>query len=310
MVEEATIEQQSIDTSNEIDTTQEPSVSGDTSTVQTQEPIEQTQEAETENNEKKPKYETLEAALEAYSNLEKKLGEQSAELGELRKTKELADKLQQEQLEFVRSYGFNNVDEFKRHQTEVQSVAEIARFEADRYAQYLEHCNYPDEVRDLLVKYRKNPTKDLMNIIEAEFPLDVVKQVSADVAILKGHLQAQRVQQQEQEVYNSAKAYLDENVNKYAEEFKNPAFVKLFGEAFKAYGCELDTDFFVSMMKDYAKSVIKAAGVKNSIALENKAITDEITGLTTTGESQPKTQEKNILEMSEAEIRKELRKYK
>ena len=55
MVEEATIEQQSIDTSNEIDTTQEPSVSDDTSTVQTQEPIEQTQEAETENNEKKPK---------------------------------------------------------------------------------------------------------------------------------------------------------------------------------------------------------------------------------------------------------------
>ena len=63
-------------------------------------------------------------------------------------------------------------------------------------------------------------------------------------------------------------------------------------------------------MRQYAQSVIKANGIKNSIALENSNATDEIAGLTGVGSSQPAPQEKNILEMTEDEVRKELRKYR
>lgn len=300
---EATIENQDVQVAdNSADLgTQEPS-NDDNSQTQNQEPA-QTQEA----TEQVGKFKTLEDANKSYLELEKKFGEQSNEVGDLRKKADLAEKLQrqidEQALKTAQDNGFNTVQEFENHQ-------EVIKFEADSYAKYLKECEFPEEMVNMLAEYRRNPSKDLLNAIEAEFSVDTVKKVAGDVAILKGQLQQKENEALESQVYNSAREYLDVNVNKYSEKFQNPAFAALYGEAFRAFGCDLDTDKFVSLMDDYASSVLKAAGIKNGIALENSQITDEIAGLTNTTSNSPRGQEKNILEMTEDEMRKELRKYK
>ena len=293
---------------NSIDTTsqQEPSDNGDNSQGAANQEPENSGEG-TENGQKNPKFKTYEDALAGYAELEKKLGEQSNELGELRKQAEVAKELQKQidaqKLQEAQSKGFDSVEEFETNH-------EVVNFEADEYAKYLDKCDYPEEMVKLLAEYRKNPSPETLSLIEADFPVEVLKQVAGNVAILKGQLQEKRNEALSNQVYNSAKEYLDVNVNKYEQEFKNPAFAALYGEAFRAYGCDLDTDKFVSLMRQYAQSVIKANGIKNSIALENSNATDEIAGLTGVGSSQPAPQEKNILEMTEDEVRKELRKYR
>lgn len=266
--------------------------------------------SEEENEAKKQKFDTLEAALEGYNNLEKKLGEQSQELGELRKIKADAENMQKKQLEIVQSYGFNSIEDFERHQAAQLDNLSLAKYQADLYAKHLDECVNADEVGSLLVQYRNNPNKELLEAIEAEFSTDTLKEVAGNVAIYKGQLEQEKIQAQEQQIYNSAKEYLDFNVNKYSEEFKNPAFTEFYGEAFKACGCDLNTDRFVELMRNFAASVLRSAGIKNGIANENKLITDEIAALTDGTAAQGSPKEKDILTMTEEEMRKELRKYR
>lgn len=304
---EATIEapQDETITDNSVDVeTQEPSDNGDNSEAQKQEPVENEggqQEAKPETT-----FKSFEEAVKSYSELQKKLGETSNELGELRKKAELAEQLQEQlnsqKLQTAQENGFNSVQEFENHQ-------EVVKYEADMYAKCIQECEFPEEMVNMLAEYRRNPSKELLNTIEAEFSVDTVKKVAGDVAILRGQLQQREAEALENQVYNSAREYLDTNVNKYSNEFKNPAFAALYGEAFRAFGCDLDTDKFVSLMNNYATSVIKAAGIKNGIVLENTQATDEIAGLTNNVSNSPRGQEKNILEMTEDEMRKELRKY-
>lgn len=303
--EEATIEApETLETDNSEELNQQEPDNSDNSDDNVQEPGDNDEGAEQQLD--TGKFKTIEEANKSYSELEKKLGEQSNELGELRKKAQLAEQLKAQidaqNLQQAKENGFDSVEEFENHK-------EVGQFEADQYAKFLKECSNPDEMIKVLAEYRKNPSEEVLEFIEAEFPTDVIKKVAASVEIYKGQLRQKQNEALENQVYTSAKQYLDVNVAKYAEEFKNPAFSALYGEAFRAYGCDLDTDKFVSLMKAFAESAVKAAGIKNGIALENSEITDEIAGLTS-GNAQPRVQEKNILEMTEAEMRKELQKYK
>lgn len=262
---------------------------------------------EPENNQQDgSKFKTIEDATKSYAELEKKLGEQSNELGELRKKAELADKLQkqfqEQELKKANERGFDTIEQYQNNQ-------ELINYEANLYLKHLQECEYPDEMKRLLAEYVKNPSDEIRNTIETEFSIDTLKQVAGEVAIFKGQLQQKVNEALEQEVYNSAKEYLDTYVNKYSDEFKNPAFAALYGEAFRALGCNLNTDKFITLLKEYGNSVLQAAGIKNSVIKENSLATDEIAGLSNITDSSLGN-EKNILEMSEDEIRRELKKYK
>lgn len=94
---------------------------------------------------------------------------------------------------------------------------------------------------------------------------------------------------------------------KYAKEFENEAFVALYGEALRAYGCDLKTDKFVELMRAYADSVIKQANINNGIGKENADATDEIAGLV--NRAQPSITERDIDKMSDKELAANIRKY-
>lgn len=309
-----------LDNSSENTDSQEPQNSDNSQSEQTQEPDKSSdnQEASTVGNENnnldeqtdKPVFDNLDAANKGYNNLRKKYGEQSNELGELRKKAALAEQLQQEQLALAKSYGYQDVEEFKNAQLQQEYDHKLAAFEADQYAQFIDECEFPSEMQKLLLNYRNNPSKETLELIEADFPVEVVKQVAASMAVAKGQLQAQQREAQVEQIKGTAKAYLDENVNKYAKEFENEAFVELYSEAFKAYGCDLDTDRFVQLMRNYANTITKAVTIKNGIDKENNDATSEIAGLVNQNNTnlQSITNE-DIDKMSDKELAANIRKY-
>ena len=265
------------------------------------------QEPEVDNIDKhsdfKGKFDSLDVANKCYSELEKKLGEQSSELGELRKQAGEFQKLKEEianmQLQEAQKKGFQDIQSYQNHK-------EVANFIANQYAQHIEECEFPDEMVNLLAEYRENPSDELLETIESQFSLETLKKVAGNNAIYRGQLQAQANEALKKEMEQTAKLYLDENVNKYAEDFKNPAFAALYGEAFRAYGCDLDTDLFVKLMHQFAESVIKTNGIKQGILNENHSATDEIAGLTINNNENKANSGKSLLQMSEQDLDKRL----
>lgn len=297
MENEEAIENDVIDTqsdNSDVGSVQEPDNSDNSDENQTQEPDKNESEAEN-----KSQFATLEEANKAYVELRKLNGQQSTELGELRKKAQRVDELEQKfsnmQLQEAQENGFNTVIEY-------QNSKELANHTADEYAKYINECDFPDEMEKLLAEYRKNPSDELLDTIESQFSVGTIKKVAGQSEIFKGQLQNKENEALLEELRLSASNYLNENVSKYKEDFKNPAFAALYGEAFRAYGCDLDTDKFIKLMREYADSVIKTNGIKNGINQENVNDTDEIAGLHSSGANTNSGSGKSLTEMSDKEL--------
>ena len=279
-------------------------------TEPTEEIVDNSQENETQtepvenDDEVQGQFKTLEDATKSYSELQKKLGQQSNELGELRKIKEVYEKeqaeKQQKELEKAQSKGFETVQAYQNNKDLSSNLVAL-------YSKHLNKVDFPAEVATLLQQYDENPTPELLETIEAEFPLSVVKEVTLSNEMFKGQLQEKENEALAQQITQSARDYLNANVKKYKEEFQNPQFARLYGEAFKLGGCNLDTDLFVSLMKEYKDALISEHGVKNGINDENKTATDEIAGLTS-GEQASNGGSKSLLDMAPDELKAYIRK--
>ncbi len=281
----------------------EPLQDDDNSEQQGKEPETTEEKEEKTEDEPQSKFSTLEDANKGYSELEKKLGQQSNELGELRKAaqraKELEEQLANAQLQEAQSNGFDSVQAY-------QYSREIANNTANEYAKHIKETEFPGETANLIEEYRKKPSSELLETIEAQFPLETIKKVAAANTLYAGQLEVQRAQALQNEIETSAKNYLDIWVPKYEDRFHNKAFADLYGEAFKAIGCDLDTDKFIALVDNYTNSVLKANGIKKSIAKNNAEETDEIAALTPGKNAETSGNGKSLLDMSDKELDKRL----
>ena len=278
---------------SEIEENTEPS-NDDNSQENDQEPVSK-EESEAE----KSHFASIEEATKAHAELQKKLGLQSNELGELRKrVAEAEEREASKKLQEAQSKGFETISEY-------ENSKEVATFTADRYAEHINECEFPDEMNKLLEEYRKDPSDELLEAIESQFSLGTIKKVAGKTEHFKGELQARDNEALMKEIKDSAANYLNENVSKHQELFKNPAFAALYGEAFRAYGCDLDTDKFVELMVNFAETVKKAEAIKKGINDENDDETSEIAGVSSVGSSGTKGG-KSLLAMSSAELDKRL----
>lgn len=252
----------------------------------------------------------LETANKSYQELQKKLGEQGTELGDLRKQSEELKALKEKQNNFLQKLGYNSLEEYEDKQREIQYDEDVAKFEVNRYLDYIDHAEFPDEVRKLITNYpiaSKEEKQAILDGIEANFPTETIKKVASEVALYRGQLDGQRRQALEEQQINVARSYLQDVTQKYSEDFKNEAFVKLYGEAFRALGLDLNTDYFMQLCQNLKKSWQDEALKAHNIQVENENTKDRISDSVSTRTT---VDSKNILDMSEEEIRKELRKYK
>lgn len=280
MEEEQTV---TVETDNSTEVNTEPT-QVDNSDLPTIEPMETATEETPANEEvtepkSKPLFDNLDKAIESYKNLQKKMGEQSTELGNLRKQAEELAVLKEKQEKFAKHYGYETVEEMETAQLDNEYKLQLASFEADEYAQYIDQTDYPDETRNLLLQYRKAPTDELLNMIEGEFSNEIIKKIAGKKAIFEQELNNSKQEQLNNQTMNSLQEYLNVEVPKYPDEFNNPAFTALYAEAFKTYGTNLDTARFVNMMRDFANSITKNNALNKSIEQQNIDSTSEIAGI-------------------------------
>lgn len=289
----------------ELETTQENvTENSDNSEVTEQtEPAENTDNSENESTEPENtentqeqfgKFKSSDELLKAYSELEKKFGQQSTEIGDLRKKADLAQKLQEQidsrKLEEANKRGFETVKDYENHK-------EVSKFEADSYRKHINECDYPDEMEKLLKQLEESPSKELRETIESQFPLETIKDIAGDLKLFKGQLQNREYEAQKEQIIGSAKEYLDVTVPKYLKEFENPAFEALFTEAFKAYGTEFEPDKLVNLLNQYVEYVNTHKAIDKDIEKENTDATDAIAGVVNTGGRGGKSG--NLFKMSE-----------
>ncbi len=260
----------------------------------------------------KPKFDTLEKALEGYKNLESKLGEQSGELGELREKAKRLEELEKQQLEFVKSKGFETVEAYNNAQAQEQANRNLASIEVQLYKQHLQECDYPDEVAKLLDQYEQNPTEDLKEVVDGEFTVATHKAVAKQLSLYEGQINAKQEEAYRQQLEAQATTFLQNEIARYPEEFNNPSFVSLYGEAFKLAGTDLNTDLFVNLISSFRDSVVKETLAKHNIKIANDTAKDEMRGTAPNSSTNISNQNdgKDILDMSESEIREILRKHK
>lgn len=287
---------ENLDNSNDVST--EPA--GETGAENTEAPENAADNSEEQKQEPEllGKFKSQEELVKAYQQLEKLNGQQSNELGDLRKKAELADKLQEQinsqKLAEANNKGFETVKEYENHK-------ELNKFVADAYRKHLDECEFPDEMENLLKELEKSSSnsKELIETIESQFSLDTIKAVAIGKDKFNGQLEEKELQAQKDEIINSAKNYLNETVNKHLKEFENPAFNELFGEAFLAYGETLQTDRLINLLHQYVDYVNKANGIESSIYKQNSEATDEISGASNTGGGKGGESGGNLLDLSE-----------
>ena len=289
--------------------TVEPSIEDNSNTDTANEPeqnIDNTDKQKTQTG-----FTDLETANKSYQELQKKLGEQGQELGSLRKQSEELTQLKEFQNKFLNNLGFNSIEEFENAQRENQFNEELSKFEINQYLEQINSAEFPDEVKRLITLYHSSTNSEdkrqVLDSIEANFSTDIIKKIAANVALYKGQLDNQKAQALQEQQFNAARSYLQNAVQKYPDEFKNQDFATLYGEAFKSLGPDLNTDYFMQLCQNLKKSWIDEALKAHNIQTENENTKDRITdGIN----NRPTSDTKNILDMSEAEIRDELRKYK
>jgi len=250
--------------------------------------------------------------LEPFRNKNAELSKQIETLSEKAK---IAESLEQQQLEIAKAYGFNTVEDMQRHQQDVQVKSEMAKFEANQYAQFLNLCEDPEGARELLILYAQNPTPELKRAIEEEagFPIEVHKKVAKEMVNLESEYQQKNFQLTYEQEATKVKAYLENVTTQYPEEFKNKEFVALYGEAFKALGTNLETDKFIGLLNGLKQVWISQHEAQKNQSQENNSAIEAIAGLSPSKNQPPQSnggQEPDILSMSEEEMRKVINKIK
>lgn len=307
MMDNATVLEENTDNLEDVQVEEPTEV--DNSDVETNEkPDEENKEEQVTNNDLiLGKFKTQDDLIKAYTSLEQNQGKKAKEFAELKQKAELVDSLQKQQQEIAELYGFENVEALKSYQNQKKVDKDLANFVADSYAKHLNQCEYPDEMKALLLQYKQNPDSDLLATIKNEFPIDVIEQVAVDINGYKGQLDNIRHQALEQQEIERAGEYLRENIAKYDDEryFKNASFQEIYTELFKAFGTDLNTDYTIQQIEKYVQSRINQYEKAKTMKKENSDLTDSF-GMNQseniTGGSQ-----KGVLDMTPEELSKALR---
>lgn len=243
--------------------------------------------------------------LQSYAELEKYHTSKIQEL--TNKISTLENQHAQERQQQAQTQGFNSPED-------MEIAYKVAQQVANGYYRYINNVGDPQYVRNLLLAYSKEPSRDLLEQIEDEFDVDVVKNVTADAALyakdLERNLEAMKVQQNDLRMREEATNYVQNAVNSYPKWFEVKEFVDFFGDALKTKGDSFEVSAFVQHienLKNYFRNeLLNELKSKKT----NTSAIDELIRQTPNGGSLHQQGGKDVtLTSSDAEITAEIDKF-
>ena len=221
--------------------------------------------------------------LKSYSELQP-LAEEKAkweqEKTELQKQADYAKQIQEQALLQAQNLGYQNTEEYAL-------ITEIAGATANEYMKYLHTVEEPDKVRGLLALYSKNPTPELLERIEDEFSVDVVKNVSVLAERTKNQIIQQQQEQRYETIRQEAETFVQNSIKDFPDWFKIPEFTNFFADALRVKGDSFETAAFIKHLENLKEYFKKEFIAEQNANKENKTELDNLKNLT------PKTIQKN-----------------
>ena len=237
--------------------------------------------------------------LKSYNELQPLADEKAKweqEKTELQKQADYAKQIQEQALLQAQNLGYQNTEEYAL-------ITEIAGATANEYSKYLHTVEEPDKVRGLLALYSKNPTPELLERIEDEFSVDVVKNVS----VLTERIKNQIIQQQQEERYETikqeAETFVNNSINDFPDWFKIPEFTNFFADALRVKGDRFETAAFIKHLENLKEYFRKEFIAEQNANKENNKELDNLKNLTPKT-IQQNTSSKNIDDYSPEELDK------
>lgn len=241
----------------------------------------------------------VEDLLKSYNEL-KPLEDEKAkweqERTELQKQADYAKQIQEQALLQAQSLGYKNTEEY-------QIISEIAGATANEYSKYLHTVQEPDKVRGILSLYAQNPTPELLERIEDEFSVDIVKNVSVQTERIKNQIFQQKQAEKYEVIKQEAEQFVQNSIRDFPEWFKIPEFTNFFADALKVKGDLFETAAFVKHLENLKEYFRKEFIAEQNANKENKSELENLKNLTPTT-IQQKTTSKNIDDYSPEELEK------
>lgn len=250
----------------------------------------------------------LENLLKSYTALEQKQSTDSAnwqkERAELLKSKEQLDEINRLKEENAKKAGYASALEMTQSQ-------EITNFEANEYAKYLQDCEEPEVVRQMLINYVNNPSQELMQEIELEFAPEVNKRIAIQTYKKKQEFETQKQEFASTQKMTNIENIISQSVDSNEELFGYEPFKKLFVNTLQKYGDNFTfedakalMDTVVELKDLFQKEFETKAGAK----IENDKATDKLANITGSNSAHNTKQEQvSLNDLSEAEMLKVIR---
>lgn len=199
---------------------------------------------------------------------------------ELQKQADYAKQIQEQALTQAKNLGYQNTEEYAL-------ITEIAGATADEYMKYLHTVEEPDKVRGLLALYSKNPTSELLERIEDEFSVDVVKNVSVLSERVKNQIIQRQQEQRFEVIKQEAENFVQKSINDFPDWFKIPEFTNFFSDALKVKGDRFETADFIKHIENLKEHFKKEFIAEQNAKKENYKELENLKNLT------PKTIQQN-----------------
>lgn len=231
--------------------------------------------------------------LKSYKELQP-LAEQKTEWErekeELQKQADYVKQLQEQ----VQNLGYQNPEEYSL-------VLEVAKATSNEYMKYLHTVGEPDKVRGLLALYSQNPNPELLERIEDEFGVDVVKNVSVFAERVKNQVLEEQQAKRFEVIRQEAETFVQNSIKDFPEWFKIPEFTNFFADALRVKGDRFETAAFIKHLENLKEHFKKEFITEQNTNKENKKELDEIKNLTPKT-IQQNTSSKNIDDFSPEEL--------
>lgn len=250
----------------------------------------------------------LEKVLKSYKELEPLINEKSQwekERAELLTYKEELEKQKLEQEESAKKQGFNSA-------LDMEQEYSLISLEANEYAKYLHLTENPEETRKMLIDYVQNPTSELLDDIELEFPASIIKKV----AIAKeqqrqqyDNIAAQKAQMLKMaNIENVISASVDDN----NELFDYAPFKNLFINTLHKYGDNFtveDAQMLINTMVEMKELFREEFSKQFETKIENDKTTDKLTSISNINSAPAASQNTDISKMSSGQLANYLKNF-
>lgn len=237
--------------------------------------------------------------LKSYNELQPLAEEKTKweqEKSELQKQADYAKQIQEQALLQAQNLGYQNTEEYAL-------ITEIAGATANEYSKYLHTVEEPDKVRGLLALYAKNPTPELLERIEDEFSVDIVKNVSVLSERVKNQLLQYQQEQRYETIKQEAETFVQNSIKDFPDWFKIPEFTNFFADALRVKGDRFETAAFIKHLENLKEYFRKEFIAEQNANKENKTELDNLKNLTPKT-IQQNTTSKNIDDYSPEELDK------